>query len=361
MVVSQSPRSHRAFTLIEVLIILVVIGILSGTMMLTMGSGSDKARATRIVSDMKILSRAAQMASADGVALGTDVTALSPYVSSNLDNEGRYALQAQDGYLYIKAALDDYGDGVRTRLAARADEWNLWQAVGEDSADTYADATAAFLPVNLMASASAEANFLLNILFSDFPDGEGLPGGLTLAVGGGDWTIVDGVLISNAEDPDNSERLDNVSFLLGEQDWENYTVTATVTFSMADGRTEGYGIYYLTTYEMDGEDADIDKGYRFQFDPGDDFVIMEVTGDYGETKVANVAMENFVPSGSTLDEYINSPHEIEITVNDGHHVISVDGAVVLELTDDTSMSGAVGIRDWGDGQTAFENISVTQN
>ena len=55
----RNARKSKGFTLIELLIVITVIGILSGSVMLTMGSSADKAEATRIVTDLHSLKLAA--------------------------------------------------------------------------------------------------------------------------------------------------------------------------------------------------------------------------------------------------------------------------------------------------------------
>lgn len=63
----------KGFTLVELLVVIVIIGVLAGMMMLSTGKATDKAEAAKIINDLRTIKAAALMYYADtGVVPGGD-------------------------------------------------------------------------------------------------------------------------------------------------------------------------------------------------------------------------------------------------------------------------------------------------
>ena len=73
-------KKSKGFTLVELLIVIIIIGILAGMMMLSTGGATAKAEATKIVSDMRNMKAAAIMVYADSNAWPTDINSLDNYL-----------------------------------------------------------------------------------------------------------------------------------------------------------------------------------------------------------------------------------------------------------------------------------------
>jgi len=140
----QQRKAKKGFTLVELLIVIIIIGILAGMMMLSTGSAKDKAEATKIVSNMRTIKSAALMYYADNgswPALANALDSVSKYLDSSPDT-GVYSIVegAASGDLSVEAKVSD--SGVKAKLADMAKDSGLYKDAGATGPYTANDAEA---------------------------------------------------------------------------------------------------------------------------------------------------------------------------------------------------------------------------
>ena len=225
----------------------------------------------------------------------------------------------------VMAATSADGQGMGAYDFTNAGPWTL--AVPANAfAGTYASIVTTTL-ATLSLGQSTDSTALFSSDFSSMA-------GLTPLIG--TWAVVNGQLVPTGV---GEHRLG-----FGSTAWTD--VSLSVTATLRSGR--GYGIYY-----RDNNRSSL-SGYCFQYDPGlgNVFEVRLVTNGVESTHPIAIAP---MPPGFAV---YGTPHQLSVKVVGDHHVLSVDGARVLDFHEGTYLSGAAGLRSWDANNVGFSSAQV---
>ena len=104
-------KKSKGFTLVELLIVIIIIGILAGMMMLSTGGATAKAEATKILAEMRNIKAAAIMYYADNgewpVKTTADAGSLDKYLDKHLASTSYDLTASGDVQVEVEATETD--------------------------------------------------------------------------------------------------------------------------------------------------------------------------------------------------------------------------------------------------------------
>jgi general secretion pathway protein G len=345
-------RGSRGFTLVELLIVLVVIGILSGSLMLVMGSGADRSKATRVISDMAVLKRAAMVHFSDSGSMPSDPEELRPYVA-------KYHLAGPDGIPYgistgesgsgVAVNLDNAPGGVKDQLARLASRVALY--ADPSFTEYYSGGTVAYTPFSRIGTPNGDGN-------PSFSPGEADFSRIyNAALNETRWITTDGGFTA-----EGSGRM-----LFADQEWGDFEMKIDTQF-LALAPNPGFAVYYRAT---DNGGNLPQAGYSFQFEPRYQLPDGSWTGTgYFRVRKYENGNESTQPATHVKitdvlgpDYDMNANYQVTIrTEGERHQIFISDGSTeyeVFDYTDTGPSSGQSGLRLWSNTGVSLQNIEIT--
>jgi len=134
---------RKGFTLVELLIVIVIIGILAGAMMMLMGSSTDKAEATKVISDLRTMKGAVLQYYADNSAYpdvdgGDEADVLEAYVDKKLP-AADYDLALSGDAVFVGRAVPTDGAGEKLGVAAENDGLLMYYGAVTNDVSSYTE------------------------------------------------------------------------------------------------------------------------------------------------------------------------------------------------------------------------------
>ena len=149
---------RSGFTLVELLIVIIIIGVLAGMMMMAAGAAADKAKAARVISDVRTMASAAVMyhseygawpiwVSSSGKYTKYGTTKITPetYVGAPATGDDYWVGAMYSGsdadFAFAVADVSKVDESVRKVIANQASALSFYGSGGHNSSPTESDLT----------------------------------------------------------------------------------------------------------------------------------------------------------------------------------------------------------------------------
>ena len=149
----RKMEKKKGFTLVELLIVIIIIGILASAMLLLMGTAEDKAEATAIISDMRSMKSVMVIFKLDkgywpDLKDDADKAEVSKMIGGTGIEEFEFK-SSGDLYAYISYNLAGRSPGVKKKLNMMAPSTGLLKAgTAEGTGEVYVDDDTVEMKVN---------------------------------------------------------------------------------------------------------------------------------------------------------------------------------------------------------------------
>ena len=138
-------KMRKGFTLVELLIVIVIIGILAAAMLLSSGSATDSAEASNIISDLRGLKSACLMLYVDSMDVVniTGYTFALEHIARYMDNPTKitaangYQVSAVGGQWWVGFDMTRKTAGVRQKLAGRSGSIGIYSTTNVGTGNVY--------------------------------------------------------------------------------------------------------------------------------------------------------------------------------------------------------------------------------